>query len=712
MHKSFKQLLLLIVFILATPSKADIFEYILPYDAYSFTNYGTLGLIQNPSARFLSEGSLAFTWSHNEPYLRGSVVAYPFNWMEASFQYTDINNSLYSDIPEFSGSQSLKDKSFDAKFMLIKERAYIPQVALGFRDLGGTGLFSSEYFVLNKKITKLIDFSFGVGWGNLNGNFIENPFKYLHSSFEFRNDSEDLGGKFNVKDFFSGGAGYFAGVELGVPEMGGLKVKLEIDGTNYLTEAKVPLKQDSKINFGIIYPISRNLILKSSYVRGNTFNFGFSYAISLGGKNPLNIKKESKKKLDNQEIIKRVTSKSDENLYKASLLYLKEEGLSLQNASVDGNSMHVVYSHSKYRSPVLAAGRAIKVIDEIAPIKIEQIRVSEVNAGLGIYSANINREIYNRYNRLNSPEVISQYLVTDSFHYEKESYKFNPQVSYPAYFLKMGPELISQIGGPDGFFFGDLKWVAGSELLLSRNLSLISKFSYSLTDNLDNLKLASNSILPHVRTDIVSYLKESRGLSIERLQLNFYKQLKPSFFIKLSGGIFESMFTGYGFESLYRPYSKNYGIGLELWQVYQRDFSQRFDLRKYNTLTGHLSYYYHHPSTNILFTLKGGKYLAKDSGFTFDFSRIFRSGLRMGVYFSLTDISEEEFGEGSFDKGFYFWVPVELFSKRYFKRTFGWGLRPITRDGAQSLIYAHPLWGITDASSRNGFNRRIDEIFE
>ena len=91
---------------------------------------------------------------------------------------------------------------------------------------------------------------------------------------------------------------------------------------------------------------------------------------------------------------------------------------------------------------------------------------------------------------------------------------------------------------------------------------------------------------------------------------------------------------------------------------------------------------------------------------------MFRSGLRIGAFFSLTDISEEEFGEGSFDKGFYFWIPVDLFSNRYIKRSFGWGLRPITRDGAQSLIYSHPLWGVTDTVSNHRFMRRINEIYD
>ena len=61
--------------------------------------------------------------------------------MEASFQYTDINNELYSDDFNFSGNQTFKDKSFDAKFKILNEGDYLPSVTLGFRDLGGTGRF-------------------------------------------------------------------------------------------------------------------------------------------------------------------------------------------------------------------------------------------------------------------------------------------------------------------------------------------------------------------------------------------------------------------------------------------------------------------------------------------------------------------------------------------------------------------------------------------
>ena len=268
------------------PIKAEINDYIYPHQKYSYSNYGGVGLIQNPTARFFKSGTLAVSLSHYDPYLRGSIIAYPFDWFEASYQYVEINNALYSSSKEFSGTQSLKDKSFDVKFKIINESNYLPQVAVGFRDIGGTGLFSSEYLVFNKFVSRNIDLSFGIGWGNLDSNEISNPLSKLSNRFESRNAEEGLGGKVNIDDLFSGDAGYFAGIEVFLPYLNGLRGKIEIDGTNYETESKVPLSQDSNINVGLIYPLNKDLDIKLSYARGNTLSFGFSYALGLGGKNP------------------------------------------------------------------------------------------------------------------------------------------------------------------------------------------------------------------------------------------------------------------------------------------------------------------------------------------------------------------------------------------------------------------------------------------
>ena len=115
---------------------------------------------------------------------------------------------------------------------------------------------------------------------------------------------------------------------------------------------------------------------------------------------------------------------------------------------------------------------------------------------------------------------------------------------------------------------------------------------------------------------------------------------------------------------------------------------------------------------NILFKIKGGRFLAEDSGFNFDLSRRFKSGARIGVFFSQTDISKFEFGEGSFDKGFYFFVPIQFFLSNYTKPLTGFGLRPIQRDGAQSLIHSRHMYGVTDQANEFNFLRSWDNFYD
>ena len=49
-----------------------------------------------------------------------------------------------------------------------------------------------------------------------------------------------------------------------------------------------------------------------------------------------------------------------------------------------------------------------------------------------------------------------------------------------------------------------------------------------------------------------------------------------------------------------------------------------------------------------------GEYLAGDKGVTFEISRTYINGTSFGAFATFTDVSTEEYGEGSFDKGIYF----------------------------------------------------------
>jgi len=715
-----------IIFLISLPtfSFASIKDYIYPSQSPSFSNYGTLGLIQMPNARMFSEGTLAFSWTDNDPYLRGSIVAYPFSWFEASYQYTDVNNALYSNIASFSGSQTYKDKSFDTKFLLINEGDIFPAIALGIRDIAGSGIFSSEYLVASK-FYKNIDVTFGIGWGILNNNRISNPLSKISDRFERRvYDLDTRGGEFDPGKYFRGDAGLFGGIELFLPNLGGSRIKLEYDGTNYGEEGFNPGKgndellfknqrtQSSRINIGLVRPVNDYLDLRLSYTKGNTISFGFNLDINFSKKNPITPKRDKYKKIQDSDAVKQISNDGDFYLYRSALYFLNDKDLFLQAASQNQDTLSVAYMQNHFNSSVRATGRVAQTLNEIMPEKIKSFNITSVNANMGMHTVKIDRQSFAKYQPYNFYKLASRDIEIESSKYNKESYEFQPETKYPIHFWKITPDIKSQIGGPDGFYFGDVRLLFKSELLITKQLTLFSGASSSLYDNFDELKLKSDSILPHVRTDIVEYLKDGREFSIDLFQLNYFSNPKKDLYAKLAAGICEAMFGCAGGELLYRPFHKNYAIGVEAWRARQREYKQRFGFRKYETSTGLLSLYLNQPLYQVTTLLQGGKFLAGDSGFRLDISRRFKSGMSVGIFAARTDISKEEFGEGSFDKGFYFWIPLESFFSNYQRGHTGFGIRPVTRDGAAKLNVSHPLYAVTESASASSFNRDWDDLYE
>ena len=148
------------------------------------------------------------------------------------------------------------------------------------------------------------------------------------------------------------------------------------------------------------------------------------------------------------------------------------------------------------------------------------------------------------------------------------------------------------------------------------------------------------------------------------------------------------MFSGYGFEYLYFDNSKNYAAGFELFEVQKRDYELRLGTLDYKALTGHLNFYYRNYNL-IPFDAKisYGKYLAGDLGGTIQISRNFQNGIEFGVFATFTDVSTEQFGEGSFDKGIYFNVPV-------FRDLVSYTWRPLTKDPGAKLLRKHNLYDL------------------
>ena len=233
--------------------------------------WGEVGLLETPTARIAPAGTASLGLSNANPYGQLNFFLTPVDFAEFGFRYTNINSIPYGSY----SSQTYKDKSFDIKFRLWKESAYIPEIALGGRDILGTGLFSGEYLVANKRVSNF-DFSLGMGWGYLGSrNNIPNPFKKISSAYATRPPPVVGEGGSLSGNYFYGPAALMGGLQYHTP-IDGLVLKAELDGNNYQHEpfgATLPTK--TPLNFGAAYQ-TKNFDFTAGLRGGNTFMVGIT----------------------------------------------------------------------------------------------------------------------------------------------------------------------------------------------------------------------------------------------------------------------------------------------------------------------------------------------------------------------------------------------------------------------------------------------------
>ncbi|PCI42978.1 MAG: hypothetical protein COB49_12950, partial [Alphaproteobacteria bacterium] len=148
--------------------------------AQNLSTYGTPGLLDMPTAEVLPDGNLAFTVSNFGSTSRSTLTFQMLPWVYGSFRYAIIK--------DYDGAIGHRyDRSFDLHFQLAEETPTRPALAFGLRDFGGTGIYSSEYFVATKTFADRFMVTGGIGWGRLAGrNSFSNPLGIFGDSFKTR----------------------------------------------------------------------------------------------------------------------------------------------------------------------------------------------------------------------------------------------------------------------------------------------------------------------------------------------------------------------------------------------------------------------------------------------------------------------------------------------------------------------------------------------
>ena len=723
-----------------------------PPETPTLSAYGGTGLLDMRNARFMSDGYLAATVSIKEPDDRIALTFQAFPWAEVIFRYS-INDAL-----DF-GTGALYDRSFDLKLKLSEETEYMPQFALGFQDVLGTGFYSGEYLVASKAVGPF-DVTLGVGWGRLaSRGTLTNPFVALSDRARNRDIEAGAGGTPTFAYFRGPDMGVFGGIEYQTP-INGLRIQAEYSSDSYGAETRMSgVDYDFPVNVGISYRAWSWLDVGLSYMHGREVGIRVSAYVDPGAENwPVRLDRPPRFRARDDEVVNALArrnaaldpvtgtrfvdltqdngssplpttpdapaSQADgltitlpgqqpqrltpETAALAIRQGLEAQALTVAGIEVSADAVKLAIENARYRRDAEAIARAARVLTNFAPDSVERFEITTMRQGQPLTTATLPRaQLETIARRQGGPEELWQASTL------RPAPVFPPVLNadlYPRFEANLYPSLRYSLFDPENPFYFQVGIGGAAGVQPFRGFTIEGSAFASLFDNLASTPRLSDSVLPHVRSDAATYLHEGR-YSLARLTASYHFKLSPEIYGRMSGGYLEWMFGGVGGELLYRPFGQRWSVGVDLWAVRQRDFNQRFGFRNYETITGHFSVYYDVPWYDVQLAVHAGRYLAGDYGATFEAMRTFRTGVKVGAWFTLTNVPFERFGEGSFDKGIRIVFPLEWIAPFGSQSEQEIAIRPVQRDGGQMLIGNKQLFPMTESSGYGALSRDWAPVF-
>lgn len=646
-----------------------------PLVGESRNSFGMPGLIDLPSAEVAPDGTLGVSVFDFPAGRRTTLVFQIAPRLTGAFRYSRVPGL-------FSAGPALYDRSFDIHYQLLDEGQLQPAVAIGLRDFIGTGIYSSEYIVATKSITPTLRATAGLGWGRLGSKGgIGTPFAD-RPALDYGE-----GGKTNTNQWFRGEVAPFFGLSWRATDKLTLKAEYSSDG--YVREvAAGELDRKSSVNIGAEYALSPMASVSAYYLYGSEMGVQFSLALdphkspypSGVEKAPLPVRPRPSPKADPEGWSGAWTADPEVHpgVQKVLAESLAKEGQQLEAMSLGATRAEVRIRNERYSTQPQAIGRTARILTRALPPSVETIVITSVANGMPVSSVSLRRSDIEALENENASEILRRATITDALSAPGEPLRPTDGL-FPRFSWALTPSFEFSAFDPND----PLRYGLGAQLSATYEFmpGLIASGSVRqrVLGNIGDNDRTSNSIAPHVRSDVGNY--QAHGdLAIQKLTLGWYERPAENLYSRVTVGLLERMYGGISGEVLWKPIDSRLALGAEVNWVRQRDFDQRFDFRDYETVSGHASAYYDF-GKGYVGQIDVGRYLAEDWGATFSLDREFANGWRVGAFATLTDMSEEEFGEGSFDKGIRITVPLAWITGRPSANKINSTIRPLTRDG-------------------------------
>lgn len=671
-----------------------------------------------PNAWTEYDGTMTTGYSYDSPYgsTWATVTLLPF--LQITGRYVSVNGiaPFGAADPRYGrGYGRYKDKVVDFKLRLRDESDTLPAISVGSTDLLGTELFKGQYVVVSKTFGRAHNIEASFGYGN------KRP------------------------------KGVFAGVRWAPLSAPNWALVAEYDANDYSRDHRALETGAARREQGPAVGVEYRWGWLGAQVARHRDHFSANAYLSIPFSQREFIPKFAEPKpFDGKDAptpVSIVDWRQDRSHGAALVAALVKQDFRNVRVDLDGNRLKLNLTNVRISNLGRAVGRAARIALAFAPEGTRSIQVT--------------------YTRLEQPiatyEFVELQRLADYFAglIDRDTFLQTVVVRYATPADRAGDDQqhmlaaiqgIGEIGvqvGQDGniiqvssedhesnrfkvvpkisFFFNDPSgalryefWAAANyDKRLAQGLYLNSDLKLGLFENVSDVTQPSNSLLPHVRSDIAEYKRGGR-FKLNRLLLNKYQNPVEGVYTRLSAGFYEEMYRGFGGQVLYLPKNSRWAADLTADALQQRGFKGWFDKRDYRTVTALFSLHYHLPY-DITATVRAGRFLARDEGARLEFKRRFASGVEIGAWYTKTngkDITNPGTSANPYnDKGVFLSIPLNIMLPFDSQSVASIGISPWTRDVGQMVVSPGDLYDLVERPRRDlnaydglgNFAERADE---
>lgn len=635
------------------------------------------GYFAMPSARTYDAGLLGFGFAYVPPYHIWSLAFQFFDHIETTGNYWIYKNCLEGNFGHL-GFGDDAERAANIKLILMrKEDGYplLPEFAIGWNDFIGSCRFSSFYAVATQDFLNY-NLEATLGWGNgriqgFFGGLAWSPWR-------------------NCQNFFKG-----------------ITFAAEYDANNYRRhyhEHKNGRKVNLRINAGIQFEFFKIFRASVSSIRGNDWAGSLMMKYNLGESKGLFPKVFDtpvyKAPVDREAL---GLARSREEFGQELAYAFKQQGLDLYSLRLipeaEGKDrLWMKMINIRYRVEEELRNRIERVLGALIPSNISGATVVVEADGVPVHEYRFRAEDLKRYFQGVMGE--DEFRVVAPLREVKRKPKDYDtcllfQRKKPIWILTFRPWLRTFFGSSRGKIKYETGLALGPEGYLFDQIYYSLYTTYTVKSSVQKMgdrDILNPSRIINVRTDTIRY-NQANSFHVEQAYVQKSWNLGKGWFSRAAVGYFETAYAGLALETLFYPVNSSWAIGFEGAGLLKRSYyglGFQHKIRKftnkgykyfpYKGLQYFVDVYYEYKPFNLDFKVSAGQFLARDKGIRCEVGRMFPSGLRFGLWYTLTNANDIVNNHRYYDKGFSITMPMDLFMNKSSRTRIGYSMSAWLRD--------------------------------